>query len=138
MLYHHDKTTFYFEKDERFLNHLLTVVPNGVIKRYPHCYVLEPLPEILIQGHYDFVIIDGKQIPWSELFHFTKDRVKMLVSGKDSENRKLVTIENFYSRRYDEKSIATIFETYEDSQLVYSTTSFSMQVMNFEFINMVI
>lgn len=96
---------FYFDKE--LLEPIMAIVKFGVIKDYGHFMVLEPLPEIIAKGEYDFIIIEGMNIGWNQVVYQTKDRLKALTG--DMETPDEVEIIGFYSKKYNEYDLGKLF-----------------------------
>lgn len=108
MIYKRCGDVFLFEKDDKFLEVIKSHLSNGVIKKYPDIFCVEPLPEVISKDDYDYIFIDGKEVPYDQLLSFSKDRLKSVFSENQTK-RNSVKIEGFYQRKYCPDEIEKIF-----------------------------
>ena len=58
MYYEKMGNKFVFEKNDSFLEALFTFIPHGLIKEYPHYYLLEQIPEVIYREDFDRLKIE--------------------------------------------------------------------------------
>jgi hypothetical protein len=67
--------------DRELLPDVLAILPNGTIKDQGKFMVIEPLPQKIFKGEFDYIVIENEVVGWCAIAQHTNDRL-LAVTGE--------------------------------------------------------